>query len=166
MLRSIVAVWCLALALLVIAATAGCIGGGCANGDDCSVGTYQYPDMAKPAPVCATTCGTCAANEFCYQPSTVAQLPAFCARQCADDRDCQAGEKCAQLFAALQPPVCITDTSPVGCAAPTPGWHCDFPAPSCFDAHTTEIPFSDASRMICGSELVHCANGCVTGACQ
>ncbi len=161
MLRSIVVVWSLALALLVIAATAGCV-----HPDDCGVVTPTLPDMAEPARVCPTSCATpCGAGELCYQPSAVAELPAFCAHQCADDRDCQSGERCAQLFAALQPPICISDSAPVGCATPTPGWHCDFPEPTCFDAHTAEIPFSDASRMICGTALVHCANACQNGAC-
>ena len=164
MLRSIVVVWCLALALVVIAATAGC------GHDDCGVVTPPaLPDMAQPAtaPACATACAAaCGAGEFCYQPSAIAQLPAFCARQCADDRDCQSGEKCASLFAAQQPPVCVSAGHPVGCAPPSPSWHCDFPPAACKDADTAQIPFSDSADRVCGVAFVHCANGCVTGACR
>ncbi|HEX9101721.1 MAG TPA: hypothetical protein VF997_05935 [Polyangia bacterium] len=160
MLRSIIAVWSLALALLIIAATAGC---GCDPG---GLVATTLPDMAPAAPTCPTSCSGCAAGEICFQPSAVAQLPAFCAHACADDRDCAAGQKCASLFAALQPSVCISDGSPVGCAPASPTWHCDFGPASCKDADTAQLPFSDAVHRVCGWELVHCANGCVTGACR
>ena len=169
MLRSILAVWSLALALLVIAATAGCGWGGCLDGDDCSAGLVSAPDLSLPrdfATTCATSCGTCAAGEICFQPSAVAELPAFCAHACNDERDCAAGEECAALFASGQPAVCITAASPVGCAPASPTWHCDFPPATCKDAQTAAVPFSDAARRICGVYNVHCANGCAAGACS
>jgi hypothetical protein len=160
MLRSIIAVWTLALALVTVAALAGC--GGVGIGPSPSP-----PDLATaPAATCAQSCDPCAQGEFCYQPSQVAQLPAFCARACTDDRDCAAGEQCASLFAALQPSVCVRAGAPVGCAAAQPNWHCDFPPASCKDDNTAQIPFSHADDRVCGTAFVHCANGCVAGACR
>lgn len=166
MLRSILAVWCLALALLVIAASAGCAWGGCANGDDCSAGLPQpQPDMAKPG-VCPGACIGCSADEICYQGSVTAGVPNFCARPCADDRDCTGGSRCALLFAALQPAVCISDGKPMGCGYGHPGFSCDLQAASCKDASTLSQPFVDSVNQVCGWELVYCANGCANGACR
>ncbi len=169
MLRSIIAIWCVALGLLIVAATAGC-GDGCANGDSCSVGSWSPPDLASspdlaPSAQCPTTCPACASGEFCFQTSVVAELPAFCARGCTTDDDCKTGEICAALFASLQPPVCISAGSPKGCGTPSPTWHCDQPPASCKDANTLQKPFSHTDDMVCGTELVHCANGCATDHC-
>ena len=166
MLRSIVAVWCLAFALLVIAATAGCDLGGCANGDSCGGITPIVQDMARPPATCSQTCPPCAASETCFRPDAVAQLPPFCSRACTDDCDCAAGEKCASLFAAGLGPVCIAAGAPKTCATSTSGFSCDLQAASCRDASTAEVPFTDAADGVCGWELVHCANGCVAGACS
>jgi len=170
MLRSILAVWSLAFALLVIAATAGCDWGGCANGDDCSAGLVPGPDLSAPpdfAITCPTSCGTCAAGEICFQPSGAAELPAFCARPCADNRDCTGsdGYKCATLFASDEPAICITDSSPVGCAPASATWHCDLGPASCKDAQTALVPFSDDVHRVCGALLVHCAHSCAAGVC-
>ena len=170
MLRSILAVWSLAFALLIIAATAGCGWGGCLNGDDCSAGLVSPPDLSPPADfanACPTTCATCAAGEICFQPSPGAQLPAFCARPCADDRDCTGtdGYKCAALFASDEPPICITDSSPVGCGPPSSPWNCDPGPGSCKDAETALVPFSDEVHRVCGALLVHCAHRCAAGVC-
>ena len=166
MLRSIVAVWCLALALLIIAANAGCALGGCANGDDCSAGiTPWQPDMARP-PICPGSCDGCAADQICFQGGVAAGVPSFCARACSDDRDCAHGSRCASLFAAMQPSVCIGSGSPMGCGYGKPGFSCDLQGPSCKDADTLMQPFVDSVYQVCGWELVHCANGCVTGACR
>jgi hypothetical protein len=167
MLRSIIAIWCIAVGLIIVAATVGCMGG-CLNGDDCgSFGTPPVNDMAHPAaPQCASSCPSCAADQFCFQPSLSAQLPVFCAKSCANDDNCGTGEICAELFASLQPPVCITPRSPLGCAAPSPTWHCDLGPASCNDASTLSQPFSRADARVCGWELVHCANGCDAGHCK
>ena len=165
MLRSIVVIWTLALALVAIAATSGCQLGGCLNGDDCSAGLNQSgPDMAL-AQSCASQCGTCAADQICFQSSGAAQLPALCAHPCADDRDCGSAEKCAVLFASLQPSICISAGKPRGCGGASPNWHCDLTGPTCKDASTLSRPFSDAADQVCGWEQVHCANGCANGAC-
>jgi hypothetical protein len=164
MLRSIVAVWLVALALLTIAATAGC-GWGCANGDDCSAGLGLDPPMPDlaPLPTCSTACPSCAAGEICHQPAVGARLPAFCARTCADDRDCAAGELCATLADATVPPVCVAAGAPKSCIA---GRVCNTVGTWCFDGHTVATPFSHADDGVCGWELVHCANGCTSGACS
>jgi hypothetical protein len=166
MLRSIIAVWSVALALLIIAATAGCEWGGCANGDDCSVGIgYDVrPDMAKP-PACPLRCGACPTGDTCFSPSAAVQLPAFCAHECADDRDCGATEKCVALIDAQLPSVCVSAGTPVGCTPAYAGWHCDFPPRSCKDADTAQLPYADTTDRVCGLELVHCTNGCRNGAC-
>ena len=168
MLRSIIAIWTLALALLAVAATSGCYG--CANGDD-SCGSFgsSQPDLAQPPDLeqsCPQQCGSCATDQFCFRGDGVAQLPAFCAHACTDDRDCGSGEKCATLFAAQQPSVCIAAGTPRGCGGASPNWHCDLQGPTCQDASTLSRPFSDASDQVCGWELVHCANGCANGACS
>ena len=169
MLRSIIAIWTVALALIVIAATSGCTLGDCEqpNRGGCSP-DYQPPDMALPRDLsdeCPQQCGACAADEICFQGNLTAALPSFCAHACADDRDCGSGGKCAQLFASSQPTVCVRSGAPVGCGAATPNWHCDFPPASCKDASTLLEPFSDAADRVCGWEYVHCANGCANGAC-
>src|SRR5262249_42215381 len=83
MLRSIIAIWCFAIGLVIVAAPVGCMGG-CLNGDDCgSFGTPSVNDMARPvAPQCAASCPSCAADQICFQGPQSAQLPAFCAKQC------------------------------------------------------------------------------------
>lgn len=161
MLRSIIAIWCIALGLVFIAATSGCSLGGCANGDDCSGPVSHPPDMAyPPAAQCATTCPACVTGETCFQPPFSAQLPTFCARTCTSDGDCKTGETCAALFASLQPAVCISAGSPKGCGTTPVGWHCDLAPASCKDANTLQKPFTHVDDLVCGWELVHCANGC------
>jgi hypothetical protein len=165
MLRSIIAVWTIALCLLVVAATSGCIGGNdCLNGDSCGVVVPQV-DMARPAS-CATECASCAVDQTCVRPEPISELPAFCAHTCGDDRDCADGQKCVSLFASLVPSVCIGAGNPVGCGLASPGWHCDLTVASCKDADTLLQPYSDAVDRVCGTESVHCANGCLNNACK
>lgn len=168
MLRSILAIWTVALTLVAVAALSGC--GGCLDGDrGCgSFGSGSSPDMTTLpdlADVCPQSCSVCAADQICFQGSFAAQLPSFCAHGCADDRDCGAGQTCASLFAALQPSVCIGAGLPIGCGGKSPDWHCHLQGPTCKDASTLSRPFSHASDQVCGWELVHCANGCMNGAC-
>jgi hypothetical protein len=167
MLRSIIAIWGLAIGLVIVAATVGCMGG-CLNGDDCgSFGTPSVNDMAHPvAPQCASSCRGCASDQICFQAPLAAQLPAFCAKQCASDNDCGINQICATLFASLQPPVCINAGWPKGCGGATANWHCDLAPASCKDASTLSQPFSHADDQVCGWELVHCANGCDTDHCK
>jgi hypothetical protein len=116
---------------------------------------------ADPQAACPTSCGVCGAGEFCYAPSGMSGLPSFCARACVDSRDCKTGEKCAVLFAALQPAVCVSDVEPAACGATAnPNWHCDFPPDSCRDANTLDRSFSQRANRTCGHERVHCDNGC------
>jgi hypothetical protein len=166
MLRSIIAIWTVALVLLVIAATSGC-DNGCLSGDS-GCGSYgvSVPDMARP-PVaqCATQCDSCGAGEVCFQPDFAANLPSFCAVKCDDDRGCATGQKCATLFAAMQPSICIGAGNPRSCGGTSPSWSCDLQPAACKDAMTAQVAFSDATDQVCGWELVHCANGCANGAC-
>lgn len=156
MLRSIIAIWSFALGLVIVAACAGC-GGEPVGGGAHTVDMAPAPDLD---PACPMQCGSCAAGDFCFQGSFAAQLPSFCAHGCADDRDCANGEKCATLFAALQPSVCVSPTAPIGCGVRAPGWHCDLLGPTCKDDHTLSRPFSQPANGICGWELVHCDAGC------
>jgi hypothetical protein len=84
---------------------------------------------------------------------------------CKDDHDCAAGSKCAALFAALQPSICISAGKPHGCGGASPNWHCDLAAAACKDSMTAQVAFSDAANQVCGWEQVHCPNGCANGAC-
>ncbi len=168
MLRSIIAIWCIALGLIVIAATSGC--GGCLDGDSCSSfgPSVAGSDMAQPPspPQCSLTCPMCPTGEQCFQGTVTSNLPSFCARRCNSDVDCATDEICANLFDAMQPPICIRAGSPRGCGTPPANWHCDFATgATCKDASTLSQPFTHQSDFVCGWELVHCANGCATDHC-
>jgi hypothetical protein len=61
-----------------------------------------------------------------------------------------------------QPAVCVSGTVPASCATPSPTFHCDFPPAQCYDKYTLMAGYSQSSNQLCGYELAHCANGCVT----
>jgi len=170
MLRSIIAIWTIAIGLIIVAANLGC--GGCANGvDDCCVGSEcggVGPDMAGAGVggCGAASCAACAADESCFFGSATSQTPTFCAHRCLSDDDCTGGAICAQLFASLQPAVCVTHELPIGCGSPTPSWHCYLGPQKCYDAKTLMKPFSWSDSRTCGYEFVHCANGCDADNCR
>ena len=161
MLRSIVAIWSLAFTLIFVAVFAGC------GGDDsCGVPPTAPADHhSDPSyiPTCPGSCGVCGAGEFCFTPGSVitAGVPPFCARSRKDSRDCRTGGKCTDLLAAMQPAVCVSDKLPALCGSPTEaGWHCDFAPPSCKEADTLAVGYSQPANRTCGYELVHCDRGC------
>jgi hypothetical protein len=162
MLRSIIAIWTIALGLIIAAANMGCYGG-CLDGEDCSAGLGTGPDMAGPEQPrqCSTTCPTCGRGEICAQATEVSP---FCARTCTTDADCDSSETCALLVGSTRP-VCIARGTAQGCRTTSDTYSC-IPSTSCKDAMTMQQGFAYLDDRICGWELKPCANGCVDGQCK
>jgi len=145
----------------------------CSTGcDDASTGRPADLSVPTDGPtrdqgmICAPGCEPgCQAGFVCINQSIADEFSAFCAPPCDTTADClkdggSSGFHCVSVFNHPGvPSVCLPADMPTRCQD-NPSFECLMPPDSCKSANVLRHGFIQTASLLCGTEYIHCPNGC------